>query len=75
MFVTLKRKLSIVANPLERAEVVKKMRELGKEKLSENFLAAHGLGADESWDSFTVEKPLLIVKLEQPFEELGLKSP
>jgi nitroimidazol reductase NimA-like FMN-containing flavoprotein (pyridoxamine 5'-phosphate oxidase superfamily) len=75
MFVTLKGKLSIVTNPLERAEVVKKMRELGREKRSENFLAAHGFRADENWNSFTAEKPLLIVKLEQPFEELGLKSP
>ena len=75
MFVTIKGKLSIVTDPLERAKVVKKMRELGKQKLSENFLAAHGFKADEGWDSFTAEKPLLIVKLEHPAEESGLKSP
>ena len=75
VFVTIKGKLSIVTDPLERAKVVKKMRELGKQKLSENFLAAHGFKADEGWDSFTAEKPLLIVKLEHPAEESGLKSP
>ncbi|MDH5391354.1 MAG: pyridoxamine 5'-phosphate oxidase family protein [Candidatus Bathyarchaeota archaeon] len=75
VFVTLKGKLSIVTDPLERAEVVKNMRELGKEKLSKNFLVAHGFAANGNWDSFTAEKPLLIIKLEHPVEESGLKSP
>jgi len=75
MFVTLKGKLSIVRDSTERAEVIKRMRELGKERLSRNFLAAHGFKADESWDSLTAEKPLVIVKLEQSVEESGLKSP
>ena len=75
VFVTLKGKLRIVTDPLERAEVVKNMRELGKEKLSKNFLVAHGFAANENWDSFTAEKPLLIIKLEHPVEESGLKSP
>jgi len=75
MFVTLKGKLSIVRDSTERAEVIKRMRELGKERLSRNFLAAHGFKADEGWDSLTAEKPLVIVKLEQLVEESGLKSP
>jgi nitroimidazol reductase NimA-like FMN-containing flavoprotein (pyridoxamine 5'-phosphate oxidase superfamily) len=75
MFVTLKGKLSIVKDPIERAEVIKRMRELGKERLSSNFLAAHGFKADESWDSLTADEPLVIVKLEQLVEKSGLKSP
>jgi nitroimidazol reductase NimA-like FMN-containing flavoprotein (pyridoxamine 5'-phosphate oxidase superfamily) len=75
MFVTLKGKLSIVKDSTERAQVIKRMRELGKEKLSRNFLAAHGFKLDEGWDSLTAEKPLVIVKLEQLIEESGLKSP
>lgn len=75
MFVTLKGDLSIVTDPAERALVIRKMRELGREKLSENFLAAHGLTAGEKWDSFVAEKPFLIVKLERPIQESGLKYP
>jgi len=75
MFVTLKGKLSIVSDPVERAEVIKKMREFGKEKLSRNFLAAHGLKTDESWDSLTAEKPIVIVKINPLIEKSGLKSP
>lgn len=75
MFVTLKGKLSIVTDPVERAEVIKKMREFGKERLSRNFLAAHGLKIDENWDSLTAEKPIVIVKIEPLVEVSGLKSP
>lgn len=74
MFVTLKGKLDIVKDSTERAEVIKRMRELGEKKLSSNFLAAHGFKVDEGWESLTAEKPLIIVKLEQLVEESGLKS-
>jgi nitroimidazol reductase NimA-like FMN-containing flavoprotein (pyridoxamine 5'-phosphate oxidase superfamily) len=75
MFVTLQGSLKIVTDPVERAEAVKKMREFGKEKLSRNFLAAHGLKADKNWDAFTAEKPFVIVKLDPLIAESGLKSP
>jgi nitroimidazol reductase NimA-like FMN-containing flavoprotein (pyridoxamine 5'-phosphate oxidase superfamily) len=75
MFVTLKGKLRIVRDSTERAEIIKRMKEIGKERLSKNFLAAHGFKVDEDWDSLTAEKPLVIVKLEQLIEESGLKSP
>ena len=75
MFVTLKGTLSIVGDSAERAEVIKRMRETGKKRLSRNFLAAHGIELDEDWDSLTAEKPLVIIKLERVVEESGLKSP
>lgn len=75
MFVTLQGKLSIVTDPAERAEAIEKMRDFGKKKLSRNFLAAHGLNADKNWDTFTSEKPFVIVKLDPLFAESGLKSP
>ena len=75
MFVTLKGRLSIIRDSTERGEVIKRMREIGKERLSRNFLAAHGFKINEGWDSLTAEKPLVIVKLEQLVEESGLKSP
>jgi hypothetical protein len=75
MFVTLKGRLSIVTDPSERAEVIEKMRLFGKERLSRNFLAAHGLRADENWDSLTEEKSVIIVKLHPIVAKSGLKSP
>ena len=75
MFVTLKGKLNIVTNPSERAEVIEKMRQFGKERLSRNFLAAHGLQADENWEALTEQKPIVIVKLDPIAAESGLRSP
>jgi nitroimidazol reductase NimA-like FMN-containing flavoprotein (pyridoxamine 5'-phosphate oxidase superfamily) len=75
MFVTLEGKLSIVTDPAERAKIIEKMREFGKERLSRNFLAAHGLKADKDWDAFTAEKTIVIVKLDPLVAESGLKSP
>ena len=74
-FVTLKGKLNIVIDPIERAEAIKKMREFGEKRLSRNFLAAHGLRADENWESLTEEKSIVIVKLDPLVAESGLKSP
>jgi nitroimidazol reductase NimA-like FMN-containing flavoprotein (pyridoxamine 5'-phosphate oxidase superfamily) len=74
-FVVLRGTLKIVVNPQERTKAIKKMAEEGKQKLSKNFLAAHGFKKEEGWSSFTPEKPLVIVKLYEIAEEIGLKSP
>ena len=74
-FVVLRGALKIVTGPQERAKVIKRLAEEGKQKLSTNFLAAHGFKKEEGWSSFTPEKPLVIVKLEDIAEEIGLKSP
>ena len=73
-FVTLRGRLSLVEDSEERNSVIRRMAEEGKQKLSPNFLAAHGLKSDEGWSSFTPEKPLVILKLDT-VEEMGLKSP
>jgi nitroimidazol reductase NimA-like FMN-containing flavoprotein (pyridoxamine 5'-phosphate oxidase superfamily) len=75
MFITLKGNLRIVTDPVEKVEAIKKMKDFGKKRLSRNFLAAHGLRADESWDSLVAEKPIVIVKLDPLVAESGLKSP
>jgi hypothetical protein len=64
-----------VTDPLEKAGAIKKMRDFGKKRLPRNFLAAHGLRADENWDSLTEEKSIIIVKLDPLVAESGLKSP
>jgi len=74
-FVVLRGALKIVTGPQERAKVIKRLAVEGKQKLSTNFLAAHGFKKEEDWSSFTPEKPLVIVKLEDIAEEIGLKSP
>lgn len=73
-FVSFRGNLKVVANSEERTTVIRKMREDGARKLSQNFLAAHGLNVTEGWSSFTPDKPLVIVKLEI-IEETGIKSP
>jgi nitroimidazol reductase NimA-like FMN-containing flavoprotein (pyridoxamine 5'-phosphate oxidase superfamily) len=75
MFITLKGNLRIVTDPVEKAEAIRKMRDFGKKRLSRNFLAAHGLRADQNWDSLAAEKPIVIVKLDPLVAESGLKSP
>jgi len=75
MFITLKGNLRIVTDPVEKAKAIRKMRDFGKKRLSRNFLAAHGLRADENWDSLTEAKSFIIVKLDPLVAESGLKSP
>ena len=74
-FVVLRGTLKVVSDPQERAMVIRRMAEEGEQKLSPNFLAAHGFKKEEGWSSFTPEKPLVIVKLENVTQEIGLKSP
>ncbi|UCE16592.1 MAG: pyridoxamine 5'-phosphate oxidase family protein [Candidatus Bathyarchaeota archaeon] len=74
-FVVLRGTLEVVTDPHERATIIRRMAEEGKQKLSPNFLAAHGFKKEEGWSSFTPEKPLVIVKLENVTQEIGLKSP
>jgi len=73
-FVVLRGTLKMVTDPQERANAIKRMAGEGKRRLSRNFLPAHGFKREEGWSSFTPEKPLLIVKLDEIAEEIGLKS-
>jgi len=74
-FVVLRGELEVVRDSHERAEVINRMAEEGKQKLSTSFLAAHGFKKEEGWSSFTPERPVVIVKLKEVAEEIGLKSP
>ena len=74
-FVVLRGELEVVRDSIERAEAIKRMAEDGKQKLSKNFLAAHGFEKEEGWTTFTPEKPAVIIKLTKITEEIGLKSP
>jgi nitroimidazol reductase NimA-like FMN-containing flavoprotein (pyridoxamine 5'-phosphate oxidase superfamily) len=74
-FVVFRGELEVVRDPHERARVINRIAEEGRRKLSTNFLAAHGFKKEEGWSSFTPEKPMVIVKLKEVAEEIGLKSP
>ena len=73
-FVVLRGSLKIVKNANERKDAIEKMAEIGKERISKNFLSAHGLRKEEGWDSLSYDKPLIIMKLENVVEAVGLKS-
>jgi nitroimidazol reductase NimA-like FMN-containing flavoprotein (pyridoxamine 5'-phosphate oxidase superfamily) len=74
-FVALRGRLKIVTDSRERKNALIRMAEKGEEKLSENFLAAHGFERGSGWSSLNPEKSLIIVKLEEISEVVGLKSP
>ena len=74
-FVVLRGELERVGNIDERELAIRKLSEVGNERLSENFLAAHGFSSDEGWDSLSPEKSLEIYKLEKVNETVGLRSP
>lgn len=75
-FVVLVGRLYIVTDPKEKAEATARMVEDAEAKgLSTNFLPAHGLPKEAEWVSLKTEKPLVIVKLVDITEIIGLKSP
>jgi nitroimidazol reductase NimA-like FMN-containing flavoprotein (pyridoxamine 5'-phosphate oxidase superfamily) len=74
-FVVLTGKLKLVENREERKKAIEKMAEAGKQKLSPNFLVAHGFSRGSDWDAFTADKPISIIKLDEVTEKTGLKSP
>ena len=73
-FVVLRGSLKNVKNSNEKKDAIEKMAEIGKEKISKNFLSAHGLRKEDGWDSFSYDKPLTIMKLEDVVDAVGLKS-
>ena len=74
-FVVLRGKLKVVIDPEEKETVINRMAEEGEQNLSTNFLVAHGFKKEHGWASFTPEKPVVIVKLEEIAETVGIKSP
>ena len=68
-------KLRLVEDREERKLAIEKMAELGKQKISKNFLLAHGFSMGSDWEDFTADKPILIIKLDEVTEKIGLKSP
>jgi nitroimidazol reductase NimA-like FMN-containing flavoprotein (pyridoxamine 5'-phosphate oxidase superfamily) len=75
-FIVLRGTLKVVTDPQERAKALQELAKEGEQKLSPNFLPAHGFKRGDGWDSLTPTNPSLVaVKLEQITQEIGLKSP
>lgn len=74
-FVTIEGTLKLVEDKQERNQAIQKISEIGKQKLSPNFLFAHGFSSNEGWQTLSAEKPILIIKLENVKTKKGLKSP
>ncbi len=74
-FVVMRGRLKVVEDSKERERAIRRMAQEGRSRLSRNFLAAHGFYTDEDWLSFSYEKPLVIVKLADVAQVMGLKNP
>ena len=74
-FVVLRGSIQVVTDPHEREEAIRTMSEEATNKLSTNFLVAHGFPVGEGWSALSPDKPLVIMKLVDVTEVVGLKSP
>jgi nitroimidazol reductase NimA-like FMN-containing flavoprotein (pyridoxamine 5'-phosphate oxidase superfamily) len=75
-FIVLRGTLKVVTNQKERAEALQKLAEEGEQKLSPNFLPAHGFKKEDGWNSINPNNiSLVAIKLENITQEIGLKSP
>jgi hypothetical protein len=74
-FVSLRGRLEVVEDEGERHRALNQLSTEGKEKLSPNFLAAHGINPREGWGSLNPKKSYIIVKLRDVVDIVGLKSP
>lgn len=74
-FVALNGFLKVVEDIEEKRRVIAEMSEVGKAKLSTNFLYAHGFESKSGWSVFDSNLELLIVKLDKIESLKGLKSP
>ena len=75
-FMVLRGALKVVTNSQERSKALQRLAEEGEQKLSTNFLPAHGFKKEDGWHSLTSANPSLVaVKLEHVTQEIGLKSP
>jgi len=74
-FVSYRGRLGRVTDAGEREKAIKLFAETGEMQLSTKFLAAHGIEPGEGWSEFTPEKDLVIVKLVDVVERVGLKNP
>lgn len=74
-FVSMRGTLRVVTDPQEHSAVARRMAAEGQQNLSLNFLAAHGFENEDGWSAFTAEQNLILLKLDNVTQVVGLKSP
>lgn len=75
-FIVLKGTLKVVTDPQERTKALQTLAKEGEQKLSTNFLPAHGFTKEDDWKSLNPNNITLVaIKLENITQEIGLKSP
>ncbi len=74
-FVSYRGRLERVTDAGEREKAIRLFAKTGEKRLSTKFLAAHGIEPGEGWREFTSDKELVIVKLADVVERVGLKNP
>jgi nitroimidazol reductase NimA-like FMN-containing flavoprotein (pyridoxamine 5'-phosphate oxidase superfamily) len=75
-FIVLRGNLKVVTDQNEKSRALEQLSDEGETKLSPNFLPAHGFNKKDGWSSLTSNKiSLVIIKLENITQEIGLKSP
>lgn len=74
-FVSYRGRLQRVTDTVEREKAIRMFAETGGKRLSTRFLAAHGIEPVKGWGEFTPDKDLVIVKLADVVERVGLKNP
>jgi hypothetical protein len=75
-FIVLRGTLKVVTDTKERAKALQELADEGEQRLSPNFLPAHGFKKEDGWGSLTpTNSSLVAVKLEHVTQEIGLKSP
>ncbi|MDO8055756.1 MAG: pyridoxamine 5'-phosphate oxidase family protein [Candidatus Hermodarchaeota archaeon] len=74
-FVVFRGELEEVKDNKEKIKALARMAEIGSQRLSTNFLAAHGLDKSDGWHALPAEKSLAIMKLTNVNETVALGSP
>lgn len=74
-FVVFRGELQEVTDAEEKLRVLTRMAEVGSERLSTNFLAAHGLKKSDGWHALATATNLTIMKLINIIETIALGSP
>lgn len=72
-FVSIQGRLREIEDINILSDVIKKIVNKAKKQFSTNFLAAHGFKHEDGWESL-IEDSLLIYKLEEYGDRIGLKS-
>ena len=74
LFISIQGKLIKIENGEKRALIIKKMIQRAKNKYSVNFLSVHGFDKNKGWEDFESDKSIIIYKLKEEKERIGLKS-